>query len=80
MQLYVKSLITGFPDEWPVIRSSITFLVNALGVENGHGFFHLEVLGMHSTVQHHGVTGLLKTVRIASFWFLLCRKDRVTRV
>lgn len=26
------------------------------------------------------VTGLLKIVRIASFWFLLYRKDRVTRV
>lgn len=54
MQLYMKSLITGFPDEWLVIPSSITFLVNALGVENGHGFFDLEALGVRSTVQHRG--------------------------
>lgn len=50
-----------------------------LGWRMGMGFLILKpwvCVALYSIV----VTGLLKIVRIASFWFLLCRKDRVTRV
>lgn len=53
-QLYVQSLIRGFPDEQPVLCSSITRLVNELGMETGPGFLDLETPGMCSTEQHRG--------------------------
>lgn len=53
-QLYVQTLIRGFPDERPALCSSVTCLVNDLGMEAGPGFLDLETPGMCSTKQHRG--------------------------
>lgn len=57
-QLDVQSLIRGFPDERPALRSSVTCLVNDFGMETGPGFLCPRTPGRYSTEQHPGGGGI----------------------